>query len=818
MNKISGSIVAKLFAWLVCIISTIMTVAFAYLTIEGISTGYFNMSYDEAVFEAFKNVNALYSVEAWQNMNKNKSQSQLTAVGFKYGILQKDSLADVDLKNKKNYVITNFTDEELKIADKNKLYLYELCSFGDGSQEGKAYGLVGDWEDLSEAGIATKENTWISQYADAVCYDAQKGIFYYRSYEYYYPVHNVLLNYETNNGEEKYSYSYSFEKKRYMLNHYVVDDYDENAATQEDDKIHAILRGDSSGYVDFSKLNDTEFNYMSWGEILLDSVRNIDGSELTIIDTNSIDNKYFISSGEYYLDDNYTLHVSQNTVTTCYWIVSIVPEASSLIVSSSLYGNAVKFADLFYSFGENASVIMIICIIIMLLSLCFLIYAAGRRKNREETVLTWIDRIPLEIFSVIAFFVACVPVSIMAIAVTIEEVRDSSEVFLTFLISGIAGTTVVLVLYILSICVRLKNKVLWENTICHKLYDVIKKNIIMFYENMALIWRITLVLIIKALVELYAMVLCRAGRALIVLWFFEQLITAAIVLRITLQLYELQKAAEKMAQGNLGYNVDTEKMLYGLKKHGENLNKIGMGISKAVDERMKSEHFKTELITNVSHDIKTPLTSIINYVDLLEKEELNNEKAQEYLAVLERQASRLKKLTEDLVEASKAASGSLPVNNELLEVGVFLTQTVGEFEERMLLTGLELIVKKPDEPVYIYADGRHLWRVTDNLMSNICKYSQPSSRVYVNLEVINDRAVIIFRNISGYPINVDGNDLTERFVRGDKSRNTEGHGLGLSIAKSLMDLMNADMNILTDGDLFKVILSFELHGSSVKKS
>ena len=213
---------------------------------------------------------------------------------------------------------------------------------------------------------------------------------------------------------------------------------------------------------------------------------------------------------------------------------------------------------------------------------------------------------------------------------------------------------------------------------------------------------------------------------------------------------------------------------------------------------------------NFSHDIKTPLTSIINYVDLLEKEELHNEKAEEYLAVLERQSSKLKKLIEDLVEASKASTGNLEVGNELLEAGVFLTQTVGEFEEKLSLVGLELIVQKPEDPLYILADGRHLWRVVDNLMNNICKYAQPSSRVYVNLEKEDEEVVMTFRNISKYQLNINGSELTERFVRGDSSRNTEGHGLGLSIAKSLMDLIGGDMRIVVDGDLFKVILRFEL--------
>ncbi len=266
-----------------------------------------------------------------------------------------------------------------------------------------------------------------------------------------------------------------------------------------------------------------------------------------------------------------------------------------------------------------------------------------------------------------------------------------------------------------------------------------------------------------------------------------------------------------MAQGNLSYKIDVDKMFWECRKHGENLNRIGEGMSRAVDERMKSERLKTELITNVSHDIKTPLTSIINYVDLLSKEELYNDKAAEYLEVLNRQSSKLKKLIEDLVEASKASSGNMSVDSQQLEAGVFVTQTVGEFEEKLKAAGLELIVSKPEETVYIMADGRHVWRVIDNLMNNICKYAQPGSRVYVNLDATNIHVSITFRNISKFPLNINGEELMERFVRGDKSRNTEGHGLGLSIAQSLMKLNSGDMKIIVDGDLFKVILAFHRH-------
>ena len=226
---------------------------------------------------------------------------------------------------------------------------------------------------------------------------------------------------------------------------------------------------------------------------------------------------------------------------------------------------------------------------------------------------------------------------------------------------------------------------------------------------------------------------------------------------------------------------------------------------------MKSEHFKTELITNVSHDIKTPLTSIINYVDLLTKEDVENPKVQEYLEVLTRQSARLKKLIEDLIEASKASSGVLKVNWAKCVPEVLLTQAAGEYEERLEQKNLELVIHHPQEELVVLADGRHLWRVFDNLLSNIYKYAQPGTRVYLDLEQDEKNVSIIFRNVSKNPLHMSGEELQERFVRGDSSRNTEGSGLGLSIARSLTELMNGTFGLLIDGDFFKVTLTFPHH-------
>ena len=246
-----------------------------------------------------------------------------------------------------------------------------------------------------------------------------------------------------------------------------------------------------------------------------------------------------------------------------------------------------------------------------------------------------------------------------------------------------------------------------------------------------------------------------------------------------------------------------------LKKHGENLNSIAGGMAIAVEQKLKSERMKTELITNVSHDLKTPLTSLINYADLIGKEPCDNAKIKEYSEVLLRQSERLKRLIDDLVEASKASSGSLDVAPVPCDAAVFIAQASGEYEERLQQAGLTLITKQPEKDVRIMADGRRMWRIFDNLMSNIVKYALSGTRVYLSLEQIGERAVITFRNTSREPLDgVNAEELTERFTRGDASRNAEGSGLGLAIAKSLAELQGGHLAVTADGDLFKVMLSF----------
>lgn len=271
---------------------------------------------------------------------------------------------------------------------------------------------------------------------------------------------------------------------------------------------------------------------------------------------------------------------------------------------------------------------------------------------------------------------------------------------------------------------------------------------------------------------------------------------------------QIADAIEKIAGGDTSYQMDLNGLSGKELNMGHMINRIGTGLEQALQERVKSERLKADLITNVSHDIKTPLTSIISYVDLLKRENLPGERVQEYLNVLDQKSQRLKNLTEDLVEASKASSGNIKLELTTLDLVEMIWQTNGEFEEKFAQRHLELVSGLPDESILIEADGRRLWRILENIYNNAFKYAMEHSRVYTDLVRVGDMAYFTIKNVSESPLNVQGDELTERFVRGDVSRTTEGSGLGLSIAQSLTKLHGGTFEILTDGDLFKVRVGF----------
>ncbi len=448
----------------------------------------------------------------------------------------------------------------------------------------------------------------------------------------------------------------------------------------------------------------------------------------------------------------------------------------------------------------------------------FLMCGAGHRRGYKEIVPGVLTRMHLDVligifWGMALIFLECAKEMNWGVGSIFYVYSDILVIaYITF---GFAA----FVVFCMDLAIRVKMGNIWKHSLIYKTLCLLGRMLRFLWRiNGLLLKSIPLVALtvivflgLCVLEFLGVMIYCRGEG--VILWVLEKLLLFPAVLYIALICKKLLKASRALAEGVEDYVVDTSKMFGEFKEHGENLNSLGRGISKAVAERMKSERLKTELITNVSHDLKTPLTSIINYAELLRKETVShseeNSCIREYAEVLFRQSNRLKKLLEDLLEASKATTGNVEVSLEPCEAGVILSQAAGEYENRMKEKGLLLIARQPEEPVRIMADGRHLWRVFDNLLNNICKYAQENSRVYLSVETKEEYVLIVFRNMSKYPLEVPPEELQERFVRGDKSRHMEGNGLGLSIADSLIQLQKGSMEILTDGDLFKVILRFQ---------
>ena len=470
-----------------------------------------------------------------------------------------------------------------------------------------------------------------------------------------------------------------------------------------------------------------------------------------------------------------------------------------------------ELAHFLYSLMKGSVLWFLLSLAVFAVAFAVLMMTAGRRAGEEEIRLRWTDKIPFAVLTLLAAVLvgASGGLSVLSVAGIFSNTmfQESLLVIGAVLYAGIA--IFFALFYCMSIAVRLKTKNFMRYTLLHYLVKPIKSFDRMIRSNVSFFVISGVVMAVVTLLELF--VICVAGYdtgVLVGFFIIFKLIEIPLFIYVLNQMNQIQEGGRRVANGDYSNPIDTKRMFWGFKEHAENINNVGDGISRAVEERMKSERFKTELITNVSHDIKTPLTSIINYVDLMKKEEIGNPTVQEYIGILDRQSARLKKLIEDLMEASKASTGNLPVHLEKYDATVMLTQAVGEFQERSQERNLDIVVESPNPPVHIMADGRHLWRVIDNLMSNICKYAQPGTRVYIELERFNGMVIMTFKNVSKERLNITSEELMERFVRGDSSRNTEGNGLGLSIAKSLSDLMGANFAIQIDGDLFKAILSF----------
>ena len=444
--------------------------------------------------------------------------------------------------------------------------------------------------------------------------------------------------------------------------------------------------------------------------------------------------------------------------------------------------------------------LIIISGIILIFGVISVIAGIGRSGKNNKINLNWYDKVPLEIVTILYF---------LGILLNVAIVADLSY-------SGILYSIIICIIdfilfYIFSIITletivkRIKTKTLLKSTIIYFICHEIKKA----YVNRKVTTKVILLFLAFSII-LFTLVALAMDSAFFVLILIGYLFAVLwLLIQAAIKFNKVREAVKSIYEGNTNIRLNETEMKGVLKELTIYINDIAGGLSNAINQSLKSERLKTELITNVSHDIKTPLTSIINYVDLLKKEKMPNEKCTEYLMILENKSQRLKKLTEDLIEASKASSGNIKLNIERINVNELVKQISGEFEDRFKAKGLEEILTLPEEEIFINADGRYMYRVLENIYSNAAKYALENTRVYMDIIPKQKTVVIQMKNVSKEKLNISVDELMQRFVRGEASRNTEGSGLGLSIANSLTELQGGKFHIYLDGDLFKVTIEFK---------
>ncbi len=480
-------------------------------------------------------------------------------------------------------------------------------------------------------------------------------------------------------------------------------------------------------------------------------------------------------------------------------------------------------------------VLSVISVVIYFLLLVYLSVAAGRETDGAGKLyirLSSFDHVPTELALLLAGGAALLA-GALAAAVVITTGIDPTNLtalgndllfenwFMALLFVFVFAVDSAAMFFYYSLVRRIKTRMLWKNSLLRRLVHKAKEFVWNVYDNGSIVLRTWVPFaILLAVNGILLMMAAGVGDAevrliFVILTAVFDILAGSLLYKNAKEQQEIVESIRKIADGQLEHQIKTEN-LHGYNRIlADSVNSIGNGIKEAVEISMKDERMKADLITNVSHDIKTPLTSIINYVDLIKREQVENEKVRGYINVLDEKSQRLKQLTDDLVEASKISSGNISLNFEKINLIELMNQTIGEFSEKFEAKNLSAVMNVHAKKAVIEADSRRIWRVMENLFNNIYKYAMEGTRVYLSVDDASDKAGYIevsVKNISAAPLNCDPDELTERFIRGDESRTTEGSGLGLSIAKNLTEAQKGTFEIQLDGDLFKVLLTFPLAG------
>ena len=542
----------------------------------------------------------------------------------------------------------------------------------------------------------------------------------------------------------------------------------------------------------------------------------------------------YSNSGESVLDSNTTcVYTQDEDGNPLYTVYSLEYYRAPTYQVSIYFSNEIPMSDSFgilealYGMRNQLIVLLLVSLALFAATLVYLCYAAGRTAPNGEVRPGGLNRLPLDLYT--AIVAGGVILLLFPIVWFIDSFGYSSADWTStpmILVIGLCALVICLLLTGLIYCLAAQSKVpngyWWKHSILGWLLAKILAGIRLIYRGGRAIFRM-LPVVWQWLLTAFAMILALSIPVFMIFWsysgywqFFWLVATLGSALGcICIVCYgaycfgTLLKGIKYMAQGYIHHQIPTSYLSGPFREFAKNLNSLAGAVQVAAAQQMKSERMKTELITNVSHDIKTPLTSIINYVDLLKMPHNEAEGAQ-YLEVLDRQSHRLKKLVDDLIEMSKASSGNIQVELGPVDAAEAVNQALGEFADKLDAIALIPVVRHPEEQVTLMADGRLVWRVLSNLLSNAVKYSLPGTRLYVDIMALQGSGIISIKNVSKEALNIDPSELMERFVRGDAARNTDGSGLGLNIAKSLVELQRGQMHLMVDGDLFKVTLVFPL--------
>ena len=796
------------------------------------SAGMYNNELNEVINNGRKNLAGLYSRYIFENMAGQDNPGCMENSNLQY-VIVKGVNPDEDISSKANAEVVN-NDRNIVYTNLGTYptlpdeFYYNNCKFFDRNEKIKnqPVSLFNSlFDDGGEPVIHNGINT-VEEYVKRIFY--MDGIFYLETGNYAFPAYSIGIPASSlGSGDYKIlkKQGYISDTKDYVVYELV---------TGKDGKLFYRCPWMYNIVPDTSK-------YSSWDSILINDVSFNPEAIQTGIQGNSIKlfnweekNQYlsFVREdpGAYtdipdgtekldYLDIIVSYEIKDAGHKDIYAVVSNVSmpldkEADDLFYSQK---RLIKFL---YNIRYTIAVTAVSSAVIFIVALISCCYTSYTYKNKEKVINNMFHHIPFLIYTavIVLLLVLDIKTGMDLLWRSLQYVTELKMLFMICVFACIwfMSCIFLFIMFCLEASCRLGAGIFFKSTLVYFLCNILNRAVIPLKDvynkaekNTSLFIKTSFMLFIFNMLLLSGFILNGLKNYTI----FFIIIAACValdyvILKVVMQMEALQLHARRMAEGNLESKVDTSKMAWEFKKHGDYLNQIGEGMAFAVEEKIKSERFKTELVTNVSHDIKTPLTSIINYTGLLKKENIKQPEAEEYIEVLERQSARLKKLIEDLMEVSKTSTGNVTVEMELCDINILLTQTLGEFEEKMDSRQLVLVINKSLENIFIMADNRHIWRIFDNLMNNIYKYGQPGTRVYINIEATDNKAVIIFRNTSNYQLNISSSELMERFVRGDASRHTEGSGLGLSIAKNLTEIMGGSLELHVDGDLFKVILEF----------